>query len=532
MAVLLKAHLPCEWCESSDAMSIYQREDETTYAICYSCNHKEDMEEVEKPTKKTEDKPLTLGKDYSEGSFKSIAERDISKEACERYGVKVVDNDVLFPYFEGTDIVGFKVRNRHEKKFYVDGQIRSAGLFGSHVFPKGGKFLTITEGEYDALAAFQLTGSKWPVVSIKNGAAAALRDCQAAFEYIDSFEQVVICFDNDKAGQDAAKQVADLIGAKAKVFKSAKYKDANDYLTDGAVEQFVNDWWRSERYVPDGIVDGASLWELVNQPVEKAAVLYPFEGLNKLTYGLRFGELVTVTAGSGLGKSQFLREIAYHILLNTQENLGLMFLEEDTKKTAKSLMSLAANVPLHLPDTEVSKEELRRCFDETLGTGRIYLFDHFGSTSVDNIVNRVRYLAKGLNCRFIVLDHISIVVSAQASGDERKALDEIMTKLRMLVQETGISLLIVSHLKRPDGKGHEEGAATSLAQLRGSGSIAQLSDIVIGLERDGQADDETERNTTSIRVLKNRFSGLTGPAGCAVYSRETGRMLDRVEPTL
>jgi twinkle protein len=104
-----------------------------------------------------------------------------------------------------------------------------------------------------------------------------------------------------------------------------------------------------------------------------------------------------------------------------------------------------------------------------------------------------------------------------------------MTKLRMMVQETNIALFAVSHLKRPDGKGHEEGAATSLAQLRGSGSIAQLSDIVIGAERNGQADEENERNTTRIRVLKNRYSGLTGPACSLLYTKDTGRMLEYIE---
>jgi twinkle protein len=134
-----------------------------------------------------------------------------------------------------------------------------------------------------------------------------------------------------------------------------------------------------------------------------------------------------------------------------------------------------------------------------------------------------------MGCKYVFVDHISIIVSAQESGDERKAIDEIMTKLRMMVQETNIALFAVSHLKRPDGKGHEEGAATSLAQLRGSGSIAQLSDIVIGAERNGQADDENERNTTRIRVLKNRYSGLTGPACSLLYTKDTGRMLEYVE---
>jgi twinkle protein len=158
----------------------------------------------------------------------------------------------------------------------------------------------------------------------------------------------------------------------------------------------------------------------------------------------------------------------------------------------------------------------------------VYLFDHFGSTAIDNIITRVRFMAKALDCKYIFLDHVSIVVSAQDNGDERKALDEIMTKLRMVVQETGIALFCVSHLKRPDGKGHEEGASTSLSALRGSGSIGQLSDMVLGLERNGQAEDLKERHTTRVRVLKNRFSGLTGP-GCGLYyDRITGRMSETI----
>jgi twinkle protein len=317
-----------------------------------------------------------------------------------------------------------------------------------------------------------------------------------------------------------------LFGSKAFVFKPKQsgLKDACDYLAKGLNKEFVDTWWDAEKYVPDGIVSGSTLWELVNQKEEKAEVMYPYAGVNDLTYGIRFGELVTVTAGSGLGKSQFLREIVWQILSKTEDNIGLMFLEESVKKTAKSLMSLSANKPLHLPDCEVTDEELRHAFDSTLGTDRLFLFDHFGSTTVDNIINRVRFMARGLGCKYVFVDHISIIVSAQESGDERKALDEIMTKLRMLVQETGIALFVVSHLKRPDSKGHEEGAVTSLAQLRGSGSIAQLSDMVIGLERNGQADDPNERNTTYVRVLKNRFSGLTGLACRLLYSRMTGRM--------
>ncbi len=192
------------------------------------------------------------------------------------------------------------------------------------------------------------------------------------------------------------------LGTKAKIFKGRTgIKDACEYVQENKEKEFIDLWWRSERYTPDGIIDGAGLWDLVNQPVEKSDVNYPFGGLNDLTYGIRSGEMVTITAGSGLGKSQFLREIVYHIINNTQDNIGLLFLEESVKRTAKSLMSLHANKPLHLPDIEVTNEELRDSFDATLGTGRVYLFDHFGSTAIDNIITRVRFMAKALDCKYI-----------------------------------------------------------------------------------------------------------------------------------
>ena len=526
-------HIPCDNCGSSDGNSLY----DDGHQFCHVCHTR-----IQAPRATIEDLEglgiTSFKQTQQEGSMSftevlrdveavHVVDRGISSATMHFFGAGSDGKSYYFPYADVSGkVVGAKVRGITEKTFSIQGDWKSATLFGQNKFTPGGKAITITEGEFDALACYQLTGSRFPVVSIRNGAQSALKDCRASFEYLDSFDRITICFDNDEPGKEAAKEVAELFGSKAFIFKpkQSTLKDACDYLAKGLNKEFVDTWWDAEKYVPDGIVSGSTLWDLVNQVEEKAEVMYPYHGLNDLTYGIRLGELVTVTAGSGLGKSQFLREIVWQILSKTEDNIGLMFLEESVKKTAKSLMALAANKPLHLPDCEVTDEELRDAFDNTLGTDRLFLFDHFGSTSVDNIINRVRFLARGLACKYVFVDHVSIIVSAQESGDERKAIDEIMTKLRMMVQETGIALFVVSHLKRPESKGHEEGAVTSLAQLRGSGSIAQLSDMVIGLERNGQHTDSTERNTTYVRVLKNRFSGLTGLACRLLYRRDTGRM--------
>jgi twinkle protein len=305
-----------------------------------------------------------------------------------------VDGDrVVYGYYAPTDQhnpVAAKIR-LPDKKFTTAGSWAEGGLYGQQLFPSGGRYITITEGEFDAMSAYQMQGSKYPCVSVRNGAGGALKDCKAAYEWIDSFDTVVICFDSDEPGTKAASQVAQLFGGKSKVVKHLQgYKDPSDYLQAGKPELFNQAWWAAEQYIPDGIINAETLWDEVNLPLEDADVMYPWPGVNVMTYGIRMAEMVTITAGSGLGKSQFVREIVYFVLKHTEANVGLLFLEESTRKTALSLMSLAVDKTLHLPTTVSTETERKQAFDDTIGTGRVFMFDHFGSTDIDNVVSRVR----------------------------------------------------------------------------------------------------------------------------------------------
>lgn len=530
-------HIACPHCTSSDGNSLY----DDGHAYCHVCHtYTPSGNETSEEREYMEILRYNVSGGRTNtmlpsGQTKAIPDRGISQATCDKFGVTQDEGKHFYPYADADGTrVAVKVRNVADKSFTIAGNFKEASLFGQHLFHSGGKYVTVYEGELDALAGYQLTGSQWPSVSIRNGASAALKDCKAQYEWLNSFEAIVICFDNDEPGKKAAKEVAEVFGQKAKIVQhKAGFKDACDYLKAGASKEFVNEWWKAEVYIPDGIINAASLWEEVIKPEPVAEAQYPWEGLNKLLYGFRPAELITVTAGSGLGKSQFLREILYHLLKTTTWNIGGLFLEESTRKTARSIMSLHANKLLHLPDTPVTEKELKDSFDATLGSNRIYLFDHFGSSDVDNIANRIRYMAKACDCRVVFLDHISIVVSGQDVGDERKAIDNMMTKLRTLVQELEVTLICVSHLRRPQGNsGHEDGGSVSLSQLRGSGAIAQLSDAVITLERNSMAENEEERHTTKVAVAKNRYNGYTGPACGLKYDKMTGRMIEQKEEVL
>jgi twinkle protein len=209
-------------------------------------------------------------------------------------------------------------------------------------------------------------------------------------------------------------------------------------------------------------------------------------------------------------------------LVDQDQSVGYIALEESLQRTALRLMSVKANRPLHL-NNELPTDDLKAAFEASLGTGRVYLRDGFGSVDPDAILSDCRFMALAKEVGWIILDHLSILMSGNDSHDERKLIDLTMTKLRSFVEETGIGMILISHLKRPQNdKGHEDGAQVSLGHLRGSHSIVQLSDMVIALERNLSAGD----STSNIRVLKNRFNGKTGPAGAVSFDGDTGRMIE------
>ena len=529
---------PCKACGSSDANATY----DDGHSYCFSCEtHKQGSASPTPSTEQvtlTSDAPLArLVSLWSARRGGAIPDRALTGAYVKKYGV-VMDGDTqAYPYFEDGKVepVAFKVRGPN-KAFRVVGSVREAGLFGQQRYGTGdNQKIIITEGELDAIAASQMFDGKVPVVSLKGGAAGAGRDFKSAYQFLDSFKEIILCFDADQAGADAVEKAAEVFAGKLRIMKldPTVGKDAVDYLKAGLTKDFQQLYWKASQYVPEGVLSPDELWERLSADRPDALGTYPWAKLNAITHGFRPTELITVTAGSGLGKSSVLREVVMHIKNTTDNKIGCLFIEESVERTAEGFMGVDLNTPVHLPTSAVSRKDdaYKESFDRVFGDGQIMVMDASFDTgaTVDQVVARVRFMAKALDCKVIVLDHISILISAGQHGDERRALDEIMTKLRTLTQDTGIVLFAVSHLKRPEGKGHEDGAATSVSQLRGSASIAQLSDFVIGLERNGQAEDEIERCTTQMRVLKNRFSGITGPAGNLLYDTETGR-LSEYEP--
>lgn len=515
-------HKPCTVCSSSDNVAVYS--DGGEHCFTPDCTYH--VNGQGRPNRDTSMSTPSTKLDMN-GTVAAIPDRRISKATCAKFGVIVeygkdggIDSH-HYPYYNTKtgDITASKRRMCAEKRFSWTGDRTDTGLFGQNSCKGSGKYLTITEGELDALAVSEIFDNKWDVVSLKDGAQSAARDVKSQLEWLEGYEQIVLCFDSDKAGKIAVEAVRDLFSPnKVKVIE-LPVKDAGVMLENGRVRDFVKAFWDAKSYSPAGIVKADETWTDVLAYRDTPSTPYPWAGLNELLLGQRTKEVNIWAAETGVGKSQTMREIIHHIITTSDQQVGCLMLEESVAKSMLGWMSFHAGRPLHRELGNIPEDELRRYWEKASAGNRFVLLDHKGwQSDIEVLKSRVRYMAKALGCKTVILDHLHIALSsvAGASGDW-SGIDELVTQFTVLAQECDICIHIVSHV-------------SASRSLRGSKGIEKLADAVIFLERDKLNEDAEIANTTSVIVSKNRFVGDTGTACYLRYDKFTGRMTECPKP--
>lgn len=515
---------PCSRCGSSDAVTIY--EDGSAY--CFSCRSSLFKPPfASAPGQENKKLPDT----FLKGRSTAVTDRKLTQKTCAKYRYNTgtfKGRQVQIATYRDLDgnPVFQKIRYSDEKDFFIIGTYRPI-LYGMHLFKGNDKKIIITEGEIDCLSVYQVIGD-FPVVSIPGGAAEAAKAIKINLEWLERFEEVVFMFDSDEYGRAAAKKCASLLSiGKAKIV-TLPLKDANEMLKAGREKELYKYSWRGLEYRPDGIVSGEKLWEEINKPVNYG-LSYPFQTLTKLTYGIRTSEFIVFGAGTGMGKTEFFKEIEAHLLINHQQKIGVIHLEETAKETVLGLMNKYSGIKFHLPDTQYTLEEKRTAFNETIGTNRVYIYDSYGTTDLDTIKNHIRYMVKGKDCRYIFLDHITALGDAvEDSHKTNQYMRRVVSELAMLTRELDFGLFTISHLRKTENqKPHEEGGRVHLDDLYGAAALKQWANFVFGLERNQQAEDVDERHTTTLRVLKDRYTGQA--TGCTIkikYDEETSKLYE------
>lgn len=304
-------------------------------------------------------------------------------------------------------------------------------------------------------------------------------------------------------------------------------KDASDMLIAGLVEQFAKVMAGAKEFSPEAVVRGQDIdFDSLRKPKEKGYEL-PYPELQHKIKGLRKGELTLLTAGSGIGKSTLAREIAYYMVKQHNLTIGNIYLETPMEDAASAFIAMDNGVnpaKYWFNPSIVGDDDAKSSYNSLINSGHLHFFKHFGSIATEKLMSKLYYFAKTLACDFIVLDHISMVISGNEDRDERKSIDMLMTELAKFCVETQVGVIAVVHLKRVQGKNYNTGDEVELVDLRGSGGLEQMSWNVIGLERDQQGDT---KDFSKIRVLKNRTWGYTGLCDTLHYDHESGRLLPK-----
>lgn len=504
----VETHTACPCGESSDAFS----KNEDGSGFCFSCSKhfKSDSGGQDINTRLKEYTPL-------EGTYKIMSHRGISEATMNFFGVETklvegIPREVGFKYPNGA----FKIRTMPEKKFWNTGPMREAGLFGKNLFDPGGKSITITEGEFDALAVHDMTRGSTAACSVKS-ATSARKDCTTDWDYINSFDKIILCFDNDEPGQRALREVAPLFDFhKVYQVKFHKYKDANDYLQKQDVSDFLECWKNARRFAPDNIISSFSeIVKSLQESNEDQIGTYPFKHLNENLFGLHMGEVVLFKGPEGIGKTEIFRAMEHHLLRTTPHNIGIIHLEEDNGTTVKALSGYELNAPAVLPDSGLSQGDIFDGYRKAVNNdeSRVHIYSSFETEDEQVLLDNIRFLVTAAGCKFIFLDHISWLATGMADEDERKKLDRISQKFKLLAKELKFCFIMISHV-------NDNG------QTRGSRNISKVANTVIDLSRDKISMDSEERNTTFFMIEKARLGGRTGPAGKAMFDGSIGKLQD------
>ncbi len=518
-------HLPCEECGSSDANAYYS----DGHCYCFSCGAYTPPgdESIPRDIESKKQKRSNTNTKLIPGEYKDLGKRGITKDTARIFGYQVGtynNKPVQIANYADDDgnIVAQKLRFAN-KQFKYLGDPDKAKLFGQNVWPKGQRMVVVTEGEIDAMSVSQVQGNQYPVVSIPTGAKGAKKALNRHMSWLMSFDSIVLMFDQDEDGQNAIDEVAPLFPPK-KVFVAGlpDNKDPNDLLVEDRGKELYNSIWRARVWRPGEIVTVHDIKDEVRKPVEWG-LSWPWNSLTKHTYGRRRGEVYTIGAGTGVGKTDVVSEIIAHNLEDHQQPTGAIFLEQTPKETVQRVAGKIAGHKFHVPDANWTQRELDEALDWLEEQDTLQLYGGW-SGDWEDLEEVIRYwAAEGI--KDVVVDHLTAIISD--AEDQRRELESTMKAISQMAVQLGITIYLVSHLSTPDGTPHEEGGRVQLKHFFGSRSIGFWSFFAFGLERNQQAEDQSQRNTTYLRILKDRYTGQsTGEIVPLQYDHEDGRIYE------
>lgn len=574
MANFIK-HEACPQCGSSDALAIYA---DGGGSHCFSCSYTElskdykeeldskqskskvrvksntgnDMEQQTNEVKSTkpaitdEENQAIKGQTSVTGNgFRGIRD-DIYKMFGVRHGFDESTGEVVEQYYPVTQdgqLAGYKIREV-PKNFRSKGRTGAdCDLFMQFKFSRGGKYLLIVEGETDSLVAYQIIsdynkskGSDFEtaVVSPTTGAQSK-KQIARNYKFCDSFEQIILCYDNDKAGQEAALEIVKYLPKGKVKMMQMRYKDANEYLDKGKAKEFISDFYNAKPYVPVGVIgSGEITGSMRDEFMTPKIPLPPF--MHKLQEmmagGVPLGRILNLGSASGQGKSTIIDEIVYYMLFNSPHKVGVVTLESTTGQYGVKLLSRHIGLKLELKtneealailESENTKKKEKELFWTESGEHRFYLVDDRDG-GVENVKDAIENLIISCGCKVIILDPVNDVIGTLSNEEQ----ETFYSWQKGMVKSHNCTFYNVMHTRKTSGgqKAGSAGADLHEEDLIGSSSAYKSAACNLLFSRNKEAEDDVERNTTIMKATKIRWTGKTGIAGKYYYDNEKHTLYD------
>lgn len=521
-------------CGSSDGLQVFEEDGKYT-GFCFACgtyesNPYSDKDENYKPVvkRKTEEEVQEELDDVDELSSLDLPTRKLKKEYLEYFGVKVgvsqtdgeTPETVYFPYYtQYHKLQGYKVRLLDPKRMWAIGTTRDAAPFGlKQALEADGPKLFITEGEFDAIALFQLLkernkGGQWadkniPVISLSSGASSVVHSLSKYRPIIEKhFKEIVFVFDGDKAGKKAIEDGLKLF-PDAQVVELPE-KDVNDCLIKGKSKQAQAALlFKSEKPKNTRIINGRSLHEKAKKPAEWG-LPWPWPGINKVTRGIRTGETIYLGAGAKMGKSEVVDQLTAHFIQAFGWRVFLVKPEQSNEETYKRVLGKVARKNFTDPEIEFDDELFDKA-GEVVGDS-LEILDLYQHVAWETLEKDIRDAA-GSGAKAVFIDPITNLTNGMDAATANVKLQEIAQRLSALALDLDILILIFCHLRNPDsGPDHANGGKVLSSQFAGSRAMARSCNLMIGLEGNKDPDlDEESRNVRQLVVLENRTTGETG----------------------
>ncbi len=458
----------------------------------------------------------------SELNFEPIGYRGVDKSICEKYNIltgldaegKEVSRVYPYPHRPKVRIL--------PKDFTQNKGFTNDHLLGMDFFNAGSsKKLTIVEGEDDWPSAIQLLGDRWPVVALPGaGSIKQVLKNPKCYNYLKSFDSIVIATDGDEAGDKTAEILTKAFPNKCYRVSMTKHKDPNDYLTSGDGSDFLYAWMNAQKYTPPNVLNTPDQFlSLYKDAPDHQYVPTGIEALDDKILGLMQGHFTVIKAPTGIGKSEFMRYLEYQMLLQ-EVPIAAWHLEETKVRTLLGLVSYHCKDNLTRQDIIEEKgkdKEVQDAIYDLTKDENFYQFYLDDSEGADELCDQIRYFSEVCGCKFIFFEPIQDVITSSSEDGKEQALADLSVRLSKLAATLGVGIITIAHT-------NDQGE-TKYCKM-----IGQRASVIIDLHRDKDLEDTEEKNTTYLKVEKNRPASLDGPAGAMQFDLKTFTMKEKLLP--